>query len=115
MLPYMPSPCRECPWRRDVPVGKFTPARFQALAHTAYDLARKVFACHMSKDGGDVACAGYVLMQGAHNLAMRLARQPFEVSTDVKLFSNYREMAIANGVRPRDPCLVECRDDGQMR
>lgn len=112
-LPYMPSPCRECPWRRDVKPGKFTAARFQALARTAYDMATTIFACHMSKEGGEVACAGFVLQQGAHNLSLRMARQRFEVSASMALFTTYRNMAIANGVRPSDPCLRDCRDDGQ--
>ena len=43
---YAKNPCAECPWRRDVPPGKFPPERFIALAHTAYDLAGHVFACH---------------------------------------------------------------------
>lgn len=114
-LAYCKKPCAECPWRRDVPAGKFSAARFQQLAGTAYDLARKVFACHMSKEGAEVACAGFILQQGAHNLSLRMTLQSFEVSTDVPLWSNYREMAIANGVRPRDPALGPCRDDGQTR
>lgn len=98
-VPYMPSPCRECPWRRDVKPGKFTDSRFRALASTAYDLAVGIFTCHMSKETAPVACAGFILQQGAHNLTLRLARQRFEVSTSVPLFRTYREMAIANGVR----------------
>lgn len=114
-VPYCKRPCAECPWRTDVKPGKFTVARFQSLAHTAYDMARKIFACHMSKEGGEVVCAGYLLSQGAHNLSLRLARQRFDVSSDVPLHPTYRSMARANGVRANDPCLRNCRDDGQMR
>jgi hypothetical protein len=57
------------PLAMDVKPGKFPPERYRALAPTAYDMATSVFACHMSKEGGEVTCAGYLLMQGAHNLS----------------------------------------------
>lgn len=112
---YCKRPCAECPWRMDVPTGKFPATRFRTLAATAYDMATTIFACHMSKEGGEVACAGFVLMQGAHNLTLRMARQRFDVSSDVPLFPTYRQMAQANGVRRSDPALRSCRDDGQTK
>lgn len=109
-------PCAECPWRRDVAPGKFPPERFEALASTAYDLAGTVFACHMSKEGGEFACAGFVLQSSAHNFRCRMARMPFDdVKSPYPLFNTYREMAIANGVDEDDPSLRNCRDDGQRR
>jgi hypothetical protein len=110
---YAKTPCPECPWRRDVPVGQFPPERYVALAHTAYDLSLKVFACHMSKEGGEFACAGFLLQSSAHNLSVRMADHGFEVSSPYPLYETYREMAIANGVSRRDPALRDCRDDGQ--
>lgn len=107
-------PCVECPWRTDVPVGKFPPERYIALAPTAYDLAGTVFACHMSKDGGEFACAGFILQSSAHNLMCRFARMRFDVRSPYPLFDNYRELAIANGVEEDEPALRNCRDDGQM-
>ena len=112
-FPYCKRPCAECPWRTDVAPGKFPVERFVKLAHTAYDLAIGVFACHMSKEGGEMACAGFVLMQGAHNLSLRMARQRFDVASDAPLHATYRRMAVANGVPKRHPCLIPCRDDGQ--
>lgn len=110
-------PCAECPWRRDVALGKFPPARFIALAATAYDMASTVFACHMTEGDKTMACAGFIRQQGAHNMALRMAtmrsREPFVVKSDVPLFENYRQMAIANGVRHNHPSLTHCRDDGQ--
>lgn len=110
------KPCAECPWRRDVPVGKFPPERFEALASTAYDLGGTVFACHMSKEGGEFACAGFILKSSAHNMRCRLAGMPFaDVNSPYPLFNTYREMAIANGVDECSPILDMCRDDGQLR
>lgn len=113
-MPYCKRPCAECPWRADVPLGKFKPARFIALAPTAYDMALTIFACHMSKDEKPVACAGFILMQGAHNFSLRMAGHRFDVEANgAPLFPTYRAMAIANGVKARDPSLRHCRDDGQ--
>lgn len=108
------TPCAECPWRLDVPVGKFPPERFEALAGTAYDLAGTVFACHMSKEGGKFACAGFLLQSSVHNFACRMSRLTFEnVRSPYPLFETYREMAIANGVDEDHPALRDCRDDGR--
>jgi Family of unknown function (DUF6283) len=111
---YAKTPCDECPWRRDVPPGKFPPQRFIALASTAYDLAMTIFACHRSKVGHEIVCAGYLMQQSAHNLRLRLSRQSFDdVSSPVALFDDYREMAVANGVDPTHRALDQCREDGQ--
>lgn len=108
-------PCTECPWRTDVPVGKFPPERYVALARTAYDLGGVIFACHMSKEGSEFACAGFILQSSAHNLACRMARMPFDdVRSPYPLFGTYREMATANGVDEDHPALADCRDDGQL-
>ena len=105
-------PCAECPWRTDVPVGKFLPERYVALASTAYDMAGTVFACHMSKDGGAFACAGFILQSSAYNFR---CRAPFDdVRSPYPLFETYRELAIANGVDEDEPALRNCRDDGQI-
>lgn len=112
-LPYCRTPCVECPWRRDAKPGKFPPERYIKLAPTAYDMARGVFACHMTNEGKEVACAGFIISQGAHNLSLRMSRQSFEARTDAPLFFTYRELAIANGVPADHPALRQCRDDGQ--
>jgi hypothetical protein len=112
-LPYQKRPCVECPWRIDNPPGKFTAERYRALAGTACDMATSIFACHMSKEGGEVACAGFIISQGAHNMSLRMARQRFDVHSDVPLYPTYRQLAIANGVKASDPSLRNCRDDGQ--
>jgi len=115
-MKYISSPCSECPWRTDVPVGKFPPERFRTLARCAEDMSGVLFACHKSPEGGEFACAGFLLQSGAHNLLVRLSRELF---TDLRsahpLFPTYRAMAIANGVKARDPALKNCRDDGWIR
>lgn len=113
-IPYCKKPCSECPWRKDVRRARFSKARFRELAKCAYDLGHILFACHKTSEDKPVTCAGFLLQQGAHNLTLRLSRQKFEVTDGgFQLFSNYREMAIANGVSAEDRCLRWCRDDGQ--
>jgi hypothetical protein len=113
---YQTSPCAECPWRKDIPPGQFSPLRFIALAHTAYDMAMAQFACHKSPPGLEFGCAGFVLRGATHSLGARLAAsrgtlEPQRVSSPYPLYANYRAMAIANGVPPDDPALLGCRDD----
>lgn len=114
-MKHATTPCAECPWRTDVPTGKFPPERYVALAATSYDLAGTVFACHMSKEGGEFACAGFLLQSSVHNMVCRMARQTFDVRSSHQLFRTYREMAIANGVAANHPALRNCRDDGHRR
>lgn len=114
-FPCRKEPCTECPWRTDVPPGKFPPERFRALANTAYDMSRTIFACHMAKEVRPFACAGFMLQSARHNLTYRInvgkTFDPDEIRSDVPLYPSYRAMAIANGVPTDDPSLEACRDD----
>lgn len=108
------KPCAECPWRRDVPVGRFPPERYRALANTAEDMSSHIFACHKSADDKPTACAGFILRGAGHNLSLRLAYSRGDVSElgdgGYPLFANYRQMAVANGVSAHDPALRNCRN-----
>lgn len=106
-------PCAECPWRRDA-LGQFTPERFIALAHTAYDMSMVQFACHKSPEGGEFACAGFLERGADHNLAVRLcyisgAYERLDRSGGVDLVDDYREMAIRMGIPACHPALRPCR------
>lgn len=102
-------PCEECPWRKDVPVGRFPAQAFRESAPTAYDMAGSTFGCHMSSERAPATCAGFLLRHGAHNLGVRLSlmRGRLDLSglvdAGLEIFETYREMAIANGVDPEDP------------
>jgi len=111
------KPCGGCPWRRDR-VGDFPADAFRHSAETSYDLALTTFACHESGARRPAICAGFLLRNADHNLAVRLAiargeLDPTRVSdAGLELFGSYRQMAIANGVDPDDPVLVPCRANG---
>lgn len=88
---------------------KFPPGRFIALAATAYDMAGTAFACHLSPEGKEFACAGAVL-RTEHSLRLRMSGiDRRTVSAEGPLFDTYRQMAEANGVPPRHPSLRPCR------
>lgn len=109
--------CDECPWRKDVPVGRFLPERFAALRHTATgpDALKPMFACHKSTEGQDLACIGY-LMVGAHsNISVRIAAargqfDPNRLRSAGELFNNFDEMATANGSPPPAPTVNQDDD-----
>ena len=110
---YRRKPCHTCPWRRDM-VGQFPSEAFRVSAHTAYDMDESMFGCHTSGKARPSTCAGFLINGAAHNLAVRLLVLQGSCK-DVsdgghELHQSYREMAVANGVRPDDPALVRCRD-----
>lgn len=100
--------CSECPWRRDVKVGKFPPSRYAELAETVEQDFGPIFACHMSTEGQDTPCVGYLMRDGENNFRVRLMIfdgdvKLNELSSDAPLYDNFAQMARANGLRiPRN-------------
>lgn len=110
---YRRAPCLTCPWRKDA-VGEFPAEAFRISAHTAYDMAMEIFACHSSGAKKPATCAGFLLRGAAHNLSVRLQYGAQKIGNDlwdggIELFDDYREMAEANGVDADDPVLRRCR------
>lgn len=105
----MNKPCPECPFRTDVPVGRFPPGRFDALRDTIANgasLPQPMFGCHKTSEATTVrACAGWLVVCGERNLSVRLAlvmrRLPpcaLERGDDwPELYPSYEAMAEANG------------------
>lgn len=108
-----PKPCAECPWRTDVPTGRFPKERFAALAASAYDQSFTLFQCHKTPDDRPLVCAGFLLRGATHNISARLALARMELGPvedgGFPLFGDYVEMAVANGVHPASLALRECR------
>lgn len=100
----MNKPCSQCPYKRSTPPGQFPAQRYEQLRDTVgwpgaeVPIGGPVFACHMSAEGCDKACAGWLAVCGARHLGMRvkvldgqlpaaaLRRRP-------ELFDSYDEMA----------------------
>lgn len=112
---FRKTPCKECPWRRDAPIGAFPADAFEFSARTAYDMAPSTFSCHMSGIDKGKMCAGFILRGADHNLAFRLAVHADRIEPDkvsdggVELYDDYVEMALANGVDPESEALKACR------
>jgi Family of unknown function (DUF6283) len=112
-LPHVRRPCDECPWRRDVPPGKFPASRYTALAETTGEpggeaaLLAPMFACHKTPDSGERACAGWLAVAGYGHLGVRLAVLRGQLKPDAlsprpgwpELFASYAEMAETQGRR----------------
>jgi hypothetical protein len=110
-LAHAKRPCGECPWRRDTPAGKFETCRYDALRATTggpgaeVGLNAPMFACHMSPDGREYACAGWLAVAGRDHLGVRLAVALGRLDRAVldpgdgwpELFGSYEEMAVAQG------------------
>ncbi|QFZ24500.1 hypothetical protein EKG83_25820 [Saccharothrix syringae] len=116
---YRTEPCPRCPWRVDAPLNVFPPQVFRDSARTTYDLATHTFGCHGSSRSAPQTCAGFLLRGASDNLTIRLAVvsgriDPDSIGSPVELYSDYRAMAVANGVDPNDPALTPCRGDRAM-
>lgn len=110
---YRRAPCPGCPWKV-ANSGYFPAEAFRLSAPTSYDMATHKFGCHESGTNRPATCAGFLLRGAEHNLAVRLARLTGSIQADITdgghaLHSNYRAMAIANGVAPEEEVLAPCR------
>lgn len=77
-LKHRPAPCRSCPWRRDHEPGTFGIDRYEQLAQTSVSaggghLGAPMFACHLTPDGAEHACAGWLAVEGHGHIGVRLA------------------------------------------
>lgn len=110
---YMKKPCPDCPWRKDA-VGVFPAEAFKHSANTAYDMSDHVFSCHSAGADRSKTCAGFLLRGADHNMSVRLGYITGKYRGDVsdggiELHDSYRDMAVANGVDPKDSVLKNCR------
>ncbi|OFA09045.1 DUF6283 family protein [Duganella phyllosphaerae] len=63
-LPHIPSPCRDCPFRKDTLQGWLGEDRAAEI------LEADSFVCHKKTD---MQCAGHMLEKGEQNAFVRLA------------------------------------------
>lgn len=112
------TPCPECPWQRSAPPGKFGVERYESLIGTAQQSFGTMFACHMTQEGRESPCAGYLAVTGATSITVRLAVANklvdlAKIESAVAdgdyppMYGSYAEMAVANGV---DPDLLDDPD-----
>lgn len=76
------QPCRSCPWRVDqdaTAIPGFSLELAERLAATSPDergfgpdFGAPQFACHQSRDGGEIVCAGWLAVVGGAHPAVRL-------------------------------------------
>jgi hypothetical protein len=75
-------PCRACPWRKDTharDIPNFSLELAENLANTSPDASgmgpdfgAPLFACHDSREGSEIACAGWMAQVGAAHPGVRL-------------------------------------------
>lgn len=79
----LPQPCPSCPWRTDQgaqDIPGFSIAKARDLAATCPNerghgpsYGAELFACHQSKEGGEIPCAGWLATVGHAHPAVRIA------------------------------------------
>lgn len=117
-LPHAVRPCSECPWRLDQPAGRFPACRYDALRDTSAGprgesapLGAPLFACHKTAEGREIACAGWLAVEGHRHVGVRLAvatgrldPATLEPAPDwPPLHGSYAALAAANGAEHQEP------------
>ena len=68
------SPCADCPWRNDAPVGFWHKSNFKKLWKNCQDDGLRLMLCHKSrKSRKKQICAGYAIVLGYESIGLRLA------------------------------------------
>lgn len=110
-LAHCTRPCTKCPWRRDVASSEFGADRYVDLSCTVGAPGREVpvggpmFACHLSAEDREKACAGWLAVAGWNHLGVRYAVISGRLDPRAlapgddwpQLYESYAEMAEANG------------------
>lgn len=110
-LPRVRRPCAECPWRRDQPTGRFPAERFESLRETvegpdgSAPIGAPLFACHRTSPDAPSACAGWLAVEGAGHVGVRLAVVGNRLDPTAltpapgwpDLYESFDEMSRANG------------------
>lgn len=105
------APCPECPWVRSTPPGQFPASRYEEIRGTTRDgddhagFGAPMFACHMTVEGHEVPCAGWLAAVGEQSVTVRLNVAYGEIPADAlrpgddwpELFDDYDEMVEAQG------------------
>ena len=82
-------------------------------------MATHTFACHTTGTAKPAVCAGFLLMNSANNLGVRLMIHRGDLDRSAitdgghELHESYLAMAVANGLDPADPALARCRADNE--
>lgn len=104
-------PCEECPWVRATEPGQFPAERYEELRATTgspgdeAQLGAPMFACHKSREGGELPCAGWLASVGYESLTVRVLLAQGEIPPEAMrpgedwpaLFESYEEMEEAQG------------------
>jgi hypothetical protein len=70
------KPCASCPWRvgvvgaRDIP--GWGPELAAGLAQSCRDDGFAIMACHKSREGAEIPCAGYLAVVGYDSIGARI-------------------------------------------
>lgn len=82
-MKHIKKPCAPCPWRKDAEPGRFTEERWTVLEGSVRkpdehgrpsgpEYGDVLFACHITQEGQDQLCAGWLAVEGAEHPNVRL-------------------------------------------
>lgn len=108
----MRKPCNNCPWRKDAPRRHWHPDHFTSIWVNCQDDGVNIMNCHKAAESAPaiarkLVCQGWVRVMKLDAIGVRFALMRDLVTieemndADVPdLFQTFREMLVANGVKP---------------
>lgn len=108
------TPCKTCPYRRDVAIGTWHPLEFAKLLGEDRSELGAVYQCHVTRrlpEAERDVCAGWLLDQkrrDAPSIMLRMQLRKADAAAlynrihagGVELYASIEAMCRANGVRP---------------
>ena len=113
---YRRTPCDGCPWIV-ANTGDFPAEAFRHSAGTAFDASMHSFACHESGRKAPATCAGFLLRNSAHNLAVRIRQSAGDILDPRPSIDEVQAQPFPPAVLERLPAhlATEAVDDGVAR
>ena len=100
------SPCEDCPWRTDAPVGYWHKSNFKRLWNKCQDDGLHVMLCHKSRKLKEKRiCAGYAIVLGFESIGLRLAAHKGQFDPNdyhangIALHPSFEAIMKAQGIR----------------
>jgi len=100
------SPCNNCPWRKDAPMGYWHPKHFRDVWYDCQDDGLGLMLCHKSKAAKrPIICAGYALIVGFDSIGLRISASKGEFvpgnysAKGIPLHRSFKAMMVAQGLK----------------
>ncbi len=114
------SPCNDCPWRKDAPLGYWHPKHFRDVWFNCQDDGLHLMLCHKSKVAKrPIICAGYALIIKFNSIGLRFSAISGEFVPEnysakgIPLHRSFKAMMVAQGLKLPARNIIQPRLKGE--